>query len=126
MSKVDNYLIIFSPIVGHIHWLLKVSVFKDVPGGKVFHLWQFSNPIDKTPIGGQGASTLYNCDKMSSQALRPNPIFDQMLSSFSAYHYAYVIMHNDTFLSRSDILVHLQKKWTDLAAYSYLSKVQSQ
>ncbi len=26
---------------------------------KMFPLWQCSNPIDKTPIGGQGASTLY-------------------------------------------------------------------
>ena len=27
---------------------------------KVFPLRQWSNPIDKTPIGGQGASTAYN------------------------------------------------------------------
>ena len=25
---------------------------------KMFRLWQCSNPIDKTPIGGQGASNL--------------------------------------------------------------------
>ncbi len=33
---------------------------KSLSGFKVFPLWQGSNPIDKTPIGGQGASFPHN------------------------------------------------------------------